>query len=169
LAQSPNVINSVQLTINLSQPAAVTPPARAGLIPGTWVRTVVEDTVRISFIPDDFATPSSHAIQVDKDDPADNVNWERFFEDPKTNAGRNVDINGGTILLRLSDDALRGTAVWLPKSAAQDPVQVDYQKPTLPPSPATGGTGLAQLLDCMSTRVGDYASCLRSCAGQLWV
>ena len=86
--------------------------AKNELYTGVWVRQVLKgkQKVRISFIPDDFASPSQYTIR--KLDEGEKSTWVELLGDPE-----DIDIDTGITLLRFNKENTQCNATWLPNSS----------------------------------------------------
>lgn len=116
--------------------------ATSKLHTGVWVRQLLKGkrNVRISFIPDNFATPSQHTIR--KLDDGDKSTWIELLGDPA-----NIDIDAGITTLRFNKENSKCNATWMPNDRNQQEIFNVYEKPDNGNGDGAGG---ADYLRCMA-------------------
>jgi hypothetical protein len=129
---------------------------------GVWVRQTLRGKreVRISFIPDDFASPPQYTIR--PFDEGEKSTWVELLGDPK-----GVDIDAGITMLRFNQEGTLCNATWLPNknSATKKEIFHVHQKP----EPEAGGhdEGGADYLRCMDDNAGkSFIEANAACLGQ---
>lgn len=116
--------------------------AKSKLHTGVWVRQILKGKrkVRISFIPDDFDTPSQHTIR--KLDAGEKSTWIELLGDPD-----DIDIDTGITILRFNKQSTKCNATWMPNDPKQKEIFNVYEKPESGSGNPEGGT---DYLRCMA-------------------
>ena len=134
--------------------------ANSELHTGVWVRQILKGKrkVRISFIPDDFASSSQYTVR--KFDEGEKSTWVELLGDPV-----GVDIDMGTTLLRFNKESTQCNATWLPNSRKQQEIFNKFQRAEDP----QGGfeSGGVEYRACMAVNANrSFIEANAACLGQ---
>jgi hypothetical protein len=148
ISESPGDVGNLQITLNVTGSPSPKDPG-LDFTAGSYMRRVLPDPANpgtkklvLHFIPD---VPQA-AIESDfrdHPDPGNKATWKKLLGDPQ-----DVDIDEGTIVLRMDKTADSFTINWLSDVTGVQPIRVTLTRPD-PDSPVPLTVDLAAFLECM--------------------